>query len=140
MREGLSPKCLAWASGKPWARINLGIPNLCSRTRVVPNSLHNWICGCGSSSQYRDLVGIQPGVDAPSRKDRLSPGMENGVSQGGEWQPGKHIQWGEKGCFWGLVGRSQRGKHLDTGQNKRAGTEVPQPLPEVELVGPCRPE
>lgn len=98
MREGLSPKRLAWASGKPWARINLGIPNLCSRTRVVPNSLHNWICGCGSSSQYRDLVGIQPGVDAPSRKDRLSPGMESGVSQGGEWQPRRRVQWDEKGA------------------------------------------
>ena len=68
----------------------------------MPNSLHNWICGCGSSSQYRDLVGIQPAVDVPSRKDGLSPGMENGVSQGGECQPGKQIQWDKKGCFWVL--------------------------------------
>ena len=29
---------------------------------------------------------------------------------------------------------------MDTGQNKGAGTEVPQPIPEVELVGPGRPE
>ena len=29
---------------------------------------------------------------------------------------------------------------MDTGQNKGAGTEVPPTIPEVELVGPGRPE
>ena len=47
---------------KPWVRISFGVPNVCFRTRALPNSLKNWICGCSPGSQYRQLGGVTPNL------------------------------------------------------------------------------